>query len=73
MIVLVTSDFFADYELIETENIDETKKRIKDLVSGKDVKIDQYYSIIGSVDNMTAEDARNQADEIIYISDFEEE
>ena len=73
MILLVTSDFFADYELIETENIDETKKRIKDLVSGKDVKIDQYYSIIGSVDNMTAEDARNQADEIIYISDFEEE
>ena len=73
MIVLLTSDFFADYELIETENIDETKKRIKDLVSGKDVKIDQYYSIIGSVDDMTAQDARNQADEIIYVSDFEED
>ena len=73
MIVLITSDFFAEYELIETENIDKTKERIKEALSGKDIQIDQYYTIIGSVDNMTTEEARNQADEIIYISDFEED
>ena len=70
---VVTSDFFAEYELIQTENIEATKERIKDMISGKEVKQDQFYTIIGSVDNMTTEEARNQADEIIYISDFEEE
>lgn len=73
MIVLLTSDFFADYELIETENIDKTKERIKDLVSGKDIQIDQYYSIIGSVDNMTTQEAQAAADQVLYISDFEED
>lgn len=73
MIVLVTSDFFAEYELIQTENIEVTKERIKDALSGKDIQIDQYYTVIGSVDNMTTEEARNQADEVIYISDLEEE
>ena len=73
MIVLLTSDFFADYELIETENIDKTKERIKDLVNGKEFQEDKYYSIIGSVDNIGSEEARNQADEILYISDFEED
>ena len=73
MIVLLTSDFFADYELIETENIDKTRKKIKDLVSGKDIQIDQYYSIIGSVDNMTTQEAQAAADQVLYISDFEED
>ena len=73
MIVLLTSDFFAEYELIETENIDKTKERIKDLINGKEIQEDEYYSIIGSVDNIESEEARNQADEIIYISDFEED
>jgi len=73
MIVLLTSDFFADYELIETKNIDKTKERIKDLVNGKDIQIDQYYSIIGSVDNMTTQEAQAAADQVLYISDFEED
>ena len=73
MIVLVTSDFFAEYELIQTENIEVTKERIKDALSGKDIQIDQYYTVIGSVDNMEASEAREKADQIIYISDLEEE
>ena len=73
MIVLVTSDFFAEYELIQTENIEITKERIKEALSGKDIQIDQYYTVIGSVDNMEASEAREKADQIIYISDLEEE
>ena len=73
MIVLLTSDFFAEYELIQTENIDKTKERIKDALSGKDMQIDQYYTIIGSMDDMTAEEAQAAADQVLYISDFEEE
>lgn len=73
MIVLITSDFFAEYELIETENIEVTKERIKDYLSGKDIQIDPYYTIIGSMDDMTAEEAQKAADEVIYLSDFEED
>ena len=73
MIVLLTSDFFADFELIETENIDKTKGRIKEALSGKDIQIDQYYTVIGSSDNMTTEEAQKAANEVIYLSDFEED
>lgn len=73
MIVLVTSDFFADFELIQTENIDKTKDRIKEALSGKDIQIDQYYTVIGSSDDTTTEEAQKAADEVIYLSDFEED
>lgn len=65
--------FFTDYELIQTENIDKTKDRIKEALSGKDIQIDQYYTIIGSSDDMTTEEAQKAADEVIYLSDFEED
>ena len=73
MIVLIADAFFTDFELVKTENLDITKERIKDMISGKDVTInDEYYGIIGTMDDMTTKEALDLADETLYIQDFEE-
>lgn len=72
MKVLITEDFYTDYELYETEDINELKDYISHMSNGESAELDETrHILIGSQDDIDTETAIKEADEIIYISDFE--
>lgn len=72
MKVLITSDFYSEYELYETENINGLKNYAALMVlNTPDLELDENkYKLIGNQDTMTTEEAIKQADEIIYIDEI---
>lgn len=77
--VLITTDFYAEYELYKTDDIDDLKHVTKLMVNGDDViePDPAHHKLIGSnlgtgkdIDTQTA---IKMADEIIYLSDYETE
>ena len=73
MKVLITSDFYSEYELYETDNLAGLKNYVALMANGGDTELDpKQYKLLGTDDNITTEDVIKMADEIIYISDYEE-
>lgn len=72
MKVLITTDFYAEYELYETENINGLKNYVALMVlNTPDLELDENkYKLIGNQDTMTTEEAIEQADEIIYMDEI---
>lgn len=74
MKVLITEDFYSNYELYETEDISELKDYVSLMANGKSAELDETrHILVGSQDDIDTETAIKEADEIIYISDFEGE
>ena len=70
MRILVASDFYSEFELYETSDPDGLKDSIKRLINGEDVDTNKH-TILGTHDTIETQEAITQADEVIYISDFE--
>lgn len=72
MKALITTDFYAEYELYETENINGLKNYVALMVlNTPDLELDENkYKLIGNQDTMTTEEAIKQADEIIYMDEI---
>ena len=75
MKVLITSDFYSDFELYETEHLNGLKNWIAlSIVSDKPIDLDpKQYKLIGNQDTMDTQDAIDQADETLFTSDFMED
>ena len=71
MKILLAQEFFTDYELYETSDPELLKHKIALALMGHDVDIKPAV-ILGTQDDMTTEEAEQQADEIIFLSDIAE-
>ena len=71
MKILITSDFYYEYELYETDDADGLKELVKRMINGEDITPDPAkYKFLGFHDDITTEEAIAAADEIIFTSDF---
>lgn len=75
MIVMVTSDFYMDYELYKTDDPEGLENIIKTAyLTETDPEIDRdKYQVIGNQDDIISEVALNMSDKVIYLSDIEDE
>lgn len=70
MRILIASDFFTDFELIEAPSREVAEEYIIANLNNEEAP---SVEIIGSQDTMVTEEATYQADTILYISDYESE
>lgn len=68
MKVLVTSDFYSDFELIETDSIESAEQYIMAGIEGRELP--QNITVISSSNGTSGEDAISQADKILYVSEY---
>jgi hypothetical protein len=74
MKVLVTADFYTEFELYETTDADDLKSWVRDMVNGRTRDLDETkHRIIASHETMDTETAIAEADPIIYMSDLDED
>lgn len=73
MKILVAADFYTEFELYETEFPEDLiEQATSAYMDGAEIDTNKHR-IIGSHDSMTAEEARDQADKIIFTSELEED
>jgi len=73
MRALITTDFFTDFELYDTSDLEGLKAYAKNITEGIVPDLDgSVHAFLGSQDDMTAQEATEAADTIIYLSDIEE-
>lgn len=73
MKILVAADFYTEFELYETEDpANLIKQAVSAYMDGTEIDTNKHR-VIGSQDSMTAEEARGQADKIIFTSELDEE
>ena len=65
MRILITTDFFYEFELIETDNAQNAINYIKS--NGEE---NENIKVLGFHDTLTTEEARKNADLILYITDY---
>lgn len=65
MTFLITTSFYTSFELIQAQNEEQAREYIASVGSHND-----NITILGSADDMTPEEARAQADKILYICNF---
>ena len=71
MKVLITSSFYSEYELYETNNVNGLKNYAALMVQNIDVDLDEnQYKLLGYQDTLETQEAIEQADEIIYIDEI---
>ena len=71
MKVLITSSFYSEYELYETNNVNGLKNYAALMVQNIDVDLDEnQYKLLGYRDTLETQEAIEQADEIIYIDEI---
>ena len=71
MKVLITSSFYSEYELYETNNVNGLKNYAALMVQNIDVDLDEnQYKLLGYQDTLETREAIEQADEIIYIDEI---
>lgn len=76
MKILITSDFYEEYELYETSDREDLLQTVTDLLNGREHEIDtEKHKTIASSESSTidAMEARATADEIFFTSDLYEE
>lgn len=72
--ILVTTDFYSEFELYETTDPDDLKEYLTALYNGESVEIDETkHELIGSQDDIDTQDAINAADETIYCYELTED
>lgn len=77
--VLITTDFFSDYELYETSDADDLKRFAIETAKAWNGECEypeldeSKHHLIGSMDDISTEEATAQADMIIYPLDLIEE
>ena len=74
MIVMITSDFYAEYEIYKTDDLEAVKRIAKAYANFKEPDPEDLnrVQLIGNEDNIESEPAVKMADKILYIGDFEE-
>jgi hypothetical protein len=71
--IMIAADFYTEFELYETESpADLIEQATSAYMDGAEIDTSKHR-LIGSQDSMTAEEARDQADEIIFTSELDEE
>jgi len=73
MIVMITTDFYADYELYRTEDPEDIKANMIDFIEGTKEPDKSKHELIGSQDDFWTDEAIEMADEVIFIGDYEQE
>lgn len=74
MKILLASDFYYEYELYETSDPEALKTWIRDMMNGRFSKMDEAkHKLLGTQDDMDADEAQAAADEIIYDGDMYED
>lgn len=74
MKVLIASDFYSEYELYETDDIDDLREVTRRMANGEDVSPDETkHTLLGSQDDYWLEDVQAEADETIFITDLIED
>lgn len=68
MKVLISSDFYENFELIEVKKKADAFDYVVDCLEGNEPK---NFTLIASSDCMSSDDAREKADLILFTSDFE--
>ena len=71
MKVLITSDFYGEYELWEAESLEDAKRYTAAMVKG--LEAPEPGELIGTQDDILAADAIKAANEIIFIEDYMED
>lgn len=64
MKILITSDFYADFELIKA-----TEQNAIQYIKSEGANAENV-TILGSSENLILEDAKADADKILFISDY---
>lgn len=71
MIVMIANDFYSEYELYRTDDLEGLKKVTMDYVTSGNADLDpNKYEYLGSQDDTWLEDAQKMADTILFASDF---
>ena len=72
--ILVTADFYSEFELYETTDPDDLLEWVRDMVNGRFRDLDETkHKLVASHDTMTTEEAIRVANDTIYTSDLDEE
>lgn len=72
--ILVTTDFFSEFELYETTDPDDLRDYLTRLYNGEDVELDETkHTLLGSQDDTETSEARAAADETIYTYELAED
>lgn len=71
MKVLITSDFYSEYELYETDNLAGLENYVSLMVNGGDANLDpEQHKLLGSDNDFAICEVKEMADEFIYITDY---
>ena len=71
MKVLITSDFYSEYELYETNNLEGLKNYVSLMANGIDVNLNpEQHKLLGTDNNFAICEVKEMADEVIYITDY---
>ena len=74
MKVLIASDFYSEYELYETDDIDDLREVTRRMANGENCAPDpSKHILLGSQDDYWLEDVQAEADETIFITDLIED
>lgn len=71
MKILITSDFYYDFELIETDSVASAENYIYACLNNKDIPTN--ISVLGSSNDMDEDEVLRQADEILYLTEYLED
>jgi hypothetical protein len=69
--VLITTDFFGEFELYETYSPEILTEYARAIANG-DTETRTDAKLIGNQDTLTVEEAKQAADQIIFLTDFVE-
>ena len=74
MIVMITSDYYNEYELYKTEDLSDIENSLKTYFETGVYEMDPgKHELIGSQDTIDTDDAIETADKILYIDDYDPE
>lgn len=74
MKVLIASDFYYEYELYETDDLEDLIEVTRRCANGEEVFPDESkHTLLGSQDDYFLEDVKAEADATLFITDFIED
>lgn len=74
MKVLIASDFYSEYELYETDDLEDLIEVTRRMANGEDITPDENkHTLLGSHDDYFLEDVKAEAEVTLFITDFIED
>ena len=71
MKVLIASDFYSEYELYETDDIDDLREVTRRMANGEDWTPDESkHTLLVTQDDYFLEDVKAEAEVTLFITDF---